>query len=52
MHGHPVAQIQRATGNYSPINIDSLHTFGARCVRFVEPGDRESKLKGTAEVSY
>lgn len=52
MHGHPVAPIQRATGDYSPINIYSLHTFGARCFRFVEPGDRKSKLKGTAEAGY
>ena len=48
----PVAPIQRATGDYSPINIDSLHTFGTRCFRFVEPGDRKSKLKGTAEAGY
>ena len=52
MHGHPVAPIQRATGDYGPINVNSLHMFGARCFRFVEPGNRKSQLKVTAEAGH
>ena len=52
MHGHPVAPTQRTTGDYSPINVISLHMFGARCFRFVEPGSRKSQLKVTAEAGY